>query len=131
VGCFLGENHNVIGNLSDLSSNFWDFTIEQNDNVVFDGISHMTYAHDIRLANNNRSQAEVDTIIDGLYDAVIANPNHFSHSTPSLKIGGDNAAPSGTYQYSANPSTGLEKVYFLCHLDTHHWLINWSGGTGP
>jgi len=73
----------------------------------------------------------VDTVIDSAYQAVVADPNHFTAVNPKLRIEANNEAPTGTYQYSATPSTGLEKVYYLCHLASHAWTITWNGGSGP
>ena len=55
-----------------------------------------------------------------------ANRADFTDSAPELNIAGDNAAPSGTYQYSATPSTGLEKVYALVNDDDGEGFNTWS-----
>jgi len=78
------------------------------------------------------NQASVDAVIDAIYRAVVADANHYTAATPIvLQIGGSggliNAAPSGTYQYVAGPSTGLEKIYYLNHLSAHAWLVAFNG----
>ena len=79
------------------------------------------------------NQASVDAAIDAIYQAVVADANHYTAATPIvLQIGGSggliNAAPSGTYQYSASPTTGMEKIYYLNYLAAHAWAIIFTGG---
>ena len=97
-----------------------------------DSIDQLTGLVSMDVDNNGFNQAEVDSIIDSMYQAVLLDANHFTASNPKLYIGGvGNAAPSGVYQFAAIPATGLEKVYYLCHLVAHHWSISWNGGSGP
>lgn len=97
--------------------------------VTGGSIAHITGIRDVRLLNMAWNQETVDGVIDYLYQAVVADANHFTYAGPmALQIGGTNAAPSGIYQYAATPSTGLEKVYFLNHLAAHAWAIVYNGG---
>ena len=65
---------------------------------------------EIKVNNLSLIQAEVDEIIDTVY----TNRASFTYAAPVLDIAGlTNAAPSGIYQDSVTPTTGLEKVYKL------------------
>ena len=77
----------------------------------------------INVSNVGLTQAEVDAAIDNIY----ANRASFTDATPELHIGGSNAAPSGTYQYSATPSTGKEKIYALVNeAGINNWAITYT-----
>jgi len=75
------------------------------------------------LDNNSLSQAQVDQILADFYDAFPTK----SATNGILKVGGTNAAPSGTYQAAtANPPTdGKEIAYELLNdslgVSSKHW----------
>jgi hypothetical protein len=77
---------------------------------------------DFQCQDNGMTQSEVDTIIDDIY----TNRANYTSATPSMNIGGTNAAPSGTYQYSATPSTGKEKIYALVNDDDAEGFNKWT-----
>jgi hypothetical protein len=57
-------------------------------------------------------QAAVDAVLLAIYNASAT----FTYTgTIELSIGGNNAAPSGTYQDAVTPSTGKEYIYKLCN----------------
>jgi len=82
----------------------------------------------LRIHNNGMDQANVDAVIDSIY----ANRASYTDATPALNIGGTNATPTGTYQYSATPSTAKEKIYALENDDDAEgfnvWLIDYTFG---
>jgi len=86
----------------------------------FAGFTAPTY---FRLDNNGLLQAQVDAILTGLYQAF---PGKTS-TGGQLLIGGNNAAPSGTFQAPAGcpPTDGKEIAYELlndtCDISTKHW----------
>jgi len=121
----------VSGSIIDLNPDLVTLDLYGNPQFTIGDVSKYTKIQALRLQNMSWSQAQVDQVIGYIYDAVVADPDHFTYSNPVLNISGNNAAPSGTYQYSASPATGLEKVYYLCHLAAHHWTITWTGGSGP
>lgn len=86
----------------------------------------------INCANLSLSEGQVDGIINDLY----AGKPTFTYATPSLNIGGNNAAPSGSYQSVCPPTSGLEMVHDLANdICTPHsaakWTITYTGGTAP
>lgn len=56
-------------------------------------------------------QTSIDQLITDIYDQWVAGT--YTYATPTLNIGGNNAAPSGTYQAANPPSTPLEKIYAM------------------
>jgi hypothetical protein len=122
-GCSL-----ITGSTDDISTGLTIFDSRWSTITIGD-LSRFTALINVTIDGMGLSQVQVDEIIDRIYQAVITNPDHFTNPTPLLYIGSnseyDNAAPSGTYQYAANPSTGLEKVYYLEHLATHTWDITY------
>jgi hypothetical protein len=76
----------------------------------------------IHAQDNGFSQIVVDNVIDQIY----ALRAIFTNAAPSMNIGGTNAAPSGTYQYSATPSTGKEKIYALVNDDDAEGFNKWT-----
>jgi len=77
------------------------------------------------------TQAEVDAVLLGFYDAFPSKTN--TGGTINLN-GGGNAAPSGTYRAACPPMTGKEAAYELlndsCNASDKHWAtINVVGGS--
>lgn len=72
--------------------------------------------------DNGLSQADVDSVVEGIYN----NRANFTTSSPQLNIGGDNAAPSGTYQDSDPPTTGKEYIYKLENDPDGEGFNTWS-----
>jgi hypothetical protein len=85
-------------------------------------IESWTYIQDARIYSMGWNQAGVDTVISSMWNARA----NYTYATPSLQIGGTNAAPSGSYiapQEGANwredtpghwvPLTGKAMIYDL------------------
>jgi hypothetical protein len=72
--------------------------------------------------NCSEDQPTVNDVIDRIY----ADRAFFTYAAPRLYIGGNNAAPSGIYQYAATPSTALEKVYALENDDDLEGFNKWD-----
>lgn len=82
-----------------------------------------THAMDYyNVQNCGLSQANVDAIISSIY----ARRANFGSTSPELLIGGTNAAPSGTYQASATPTTGKEMIYALANDPNAEGFKKWS-----
>lgn len=77
------------------------------------------------------SQAHVDAVCQSIY----TNRAVFTYATPSLNVGGTNAAPSGTYQDGDPPTTGLEYIYEIANDPEtegfNTWSVTWNGGSAP
>lgn len=86
------------------------------------GIGGMNAAFDARVQNCNLTQAEVDTVIADIY----ANRANFTNAAPNLRIDGDNAAPSGTFQAAATPTTGKEQIYALINDPNGEGFNTWT-----
>lgn len=122
-GCPLIE-----GNLSSLSAN--TFLVGLASCPLVTG----TYVPDITsldISNSGADQTRVDAIIDFIYQAVLLDPNHFTSLGPMLYMTANDATPSGVYQVATPPTTGLEKVYYICHLAAHCWSVEYNGGSAP
>ena len=66
------------------------------------------------------------TDCDNLLQRIYTDRASFTYATPALDIGGSNGTPSGTYQYAATPSTGLEYAYALENDDDGEGFNKWS-----
>ncbi len=76
----------------------------------------------LEIQDNGMDQANVDAVIDSIY----TNRASYTDATPALNIGGTNATPTGTYQYSATPSTAKEKIYALVNDDDAEGFNTWT-----
>ena len=126
-------NNNITGVLSDLPATLQTCHLYSCSGIDAASVAQLTAARDLRFYNLSFTEEEVDLIIDSIYQAVVADANHFTYAGPIvLQIGGTggtiNAAPSGIYQEATPPTTGKEKVYFLNHLASHAWAIVYNGG---
>lgn len=133
---YITANSIVTGSLTDIRPTATLVYLFSDTLITAASISHLTAIQDIRIYSMSWNQTAVDLVIDSIYQAVVADANHFTYAGPIvLQIGGSggtaNAAPSGVYQEATPPTTGLEKVYYLCHLAAHTWAITWNGGSGP
>ena len=79
-------------------------------------------ARNFSIQNNGMSEAEVDATLLSIY----TNRASYTYATPVLDISGTNAAPSGTLQYSAAPSTGKEYIYALVNDDDAEGFNLWT-----
>jgi hypothetical protein len=72
------------------------------------------------------SQAAVDAIAQEVYD----NWAGYTYATPALNVGGDNAAPSGTYQDGDPPTTGKEYIYEIVNdpetTSNETWAVTYT-----
>jgi xanthine/uracil/vitamin C permease (AzgA family) len=121
----------LTGLLSNLLGSLTYVNLSNDPLITFDSIAQLTVVSDIRISSCSQNQAAVDAVIDSIYQAVLLDANHFTAAAPALQIQANNAAPSGVYQETVPPVTGLEKVWYLCHLGAHPWTITWNGGSGP
>lgn len=101
----------ITGKLNDLHTGLVALTLSSTSSVITGGASAMsaTGVTTIAINTTGRSQAQVDEVIARIY----ADRALFTYATPTLNIGGSNAAPSGIYQVSASPASGKEMIYRL------------------
>ena len=84
-----------------------------------------TSIESLKLEDMGLLAATVDAILMDIYAGLAT----FTAATPSLTIGGTNAAPSGTYQDPPGaPATGLEAVWEMTH-DDKPWTVAATGGS--
>ena len=76
---------------------------------------------EIKLDDNAYTTAQIDEIINAIY-RLRAN---FTYATPSLNIGGTNAAPTGIYQ-EGTQSTPAEKLYALVNDPNTEGFNTWT-----
>jgi len=95
---------------------------------------------------------DVDLVLKSISDAIHLNVNHFTYATPSLQIGGTNAAPGGTAAAATtSPSvtpgdgnsdsdwlwdagagkhkalTGMAAIYVMRNCAGHSWTVTATG----
>jgi hypothetical protein len=114
----------ITGSLSDLPASMTRLILGSTSSTITGGATAvaatgMTF---IITENCSEDQATVNDVIDRIY----ADRALFTYAAPSLDIGGNNAAPSGIYQYAATPSTALEKVYALENDDDLEGFNKWD-----
>ena len=113
----------IDGSLSDLApltalTHLWVY-----DSDVSGGdISANVAMQDCRIYDLSWNQVTVDAFLLTLYNARAT----FTYATPALDISGTNAAPSGTYQYAASPSSGKEYIYALKNDDDGEGFNTWT-----
>ena len=73
------------------------------------GTANWANIRDIRVNNCSWDQVTVDRMIADIYAKWDANT--YTYATPTLNIGGSNAAPSGVYADEDPPTTGLGMIY--------------------
>ena len=65
----------------------------------------------------------------GYTAAIYAARANYTYTRPRLDSAGNNADPSGTYQYAAVPSTPQEKIYALVNDDDGEGFNTWTIAT--
>ena len=118
---YLSSTQSVItGALSDLPTGMQYLYLYSTQSVITGGASAIVAKgiQLIRLENTSLDQAKVNDILTRLY----TDRTLFTYATPELNIDGT-AIPSGTYQYSASPSTALEYAYALEHDDSEGFKL--------
>lgn len=75
--------------------------------------------------------ALTQAVVDGILADLYAGGAGFTYNTPTLNVGGTNAAPSGTYQDADPPTTGMEYIWELVNAFSKHWTITYNGGSKP
>ena len=111
----------INGSLSDLPPNAYNYDFA-NTNITASAMFASDVIHYLYANNNNWTQSDVDTVIASIY----ANRANYTYATPTLNIGGNNAAPSGVYQYAATPTTGKEMIYALVNDPDGEGFNKWT-----
>jgi hypothetical protein len=129
----LNTSSAITGALSDLPAKMETLRLHSTSSTITGGASAMAAVgiQDIQVQNLRLSQTTVDGILARLYaDRVL-----FTYATPSLNIGGTNAAPSGAYADEDPPTTGLGYVFELANDPEAEgfptWSIIYTGGSAP
>jgi hypothetical protein len=115
-------------------------------------VSTLTLIRDLRLYSIGWNAASVDIVLLSISNAIHANVNHFTYATPSLQIGGTNAAPGGTpeaattsplttpgsgnsdtdWQWDAGAGkhkalTGMAAIWIMRNNTGHAWTVTATG----
>jgi hypothetical protein len=115
-------------------------------------VSSLTVIRDLRLYSIGWNSTSVDTVLLSISNAIHANVNHFTYATPSLEIGGTNAAPGGTpaaattsplvtpgsgnsdtdWQWDAGAGkhkalTGMAAIWIMRNNTGHAWTVTATG----
>jgi len=110
----------VLGHLSDFPTDALTYTVANTS--IKAGVPASNAVRRIDANNNNWTQSDIDTVIASIY----ANRANYTYATPTLNIGGNNAAPSGVYQYAATPTTGKEMIYALVNDPDGEGFNKWT-----
>jgi len=115
-------------------------------------VSTLTLISNLRLYSNGWNAASIDIVLLSISNAIHANVNHFTYATPSLQIGGSNAAPGGTpaaattsplvtpgsgnsdtdWQWDAGAGkhkalTGMAAIWIMRNNTGHAWTVTATG----
>ena len=115
-------------------------------------VSTLTLIRDLRLHSIGWNAASIDIVLLSISNAIHANVNHFTYATPSLQIGGTNAAPGGTpaaattsplvtpgsgnsdtdWQWDAGAGkhkalTGMAAIWIMRNNTGHAWTVTATG----
>lgn len=115
-------------------------------------VSALTLIRDLRLYSIGWNATSVDIVLLSISNAIHANVNHFTYATPSLQIGGTNAAPGGTpaaattsplvtpgsgnsdtdWQWDAGAGkhkalTGMAAIWIMRNNTGHAWTVTATG----
>jgi hypothetical protein len=117
-------NNSFTGDLSGwtLPGSLSVFFLQDNDFTLSAFASGTGTGNLYRMENNALTQAEVDAVLKWVYD----NRASFGDATPSLNIGGTNAAPSGTYADEDPPTTGNGYAYELVNDPETEGFNTWT-----
>ena len=77
---------------------------------------------DYQYQNCGLAQADCDAVALGIYNRRAS----FTYATPTLNIGGTNAAPSGIYQDGDPPTTGKEYIYEIANDPETEGFNKWT-----
>lgn len=102
---------NIVGTLLSAPSTLQSLYLYGDTLIAPASIAHLTAIHDLRIYSMGWNQTGVNLVISSAWGARAS----YTYATPSMQIGGTNAAPSGTY---AAPSEGTD-----WHEDSPgHWV---------
>jgi len=85
-------------------------------------LRNLTVLRNCQLQDCALTAAECDNVLEDIY----AGRMSFTYATPSLNIGGTNAAPNGTYQAMCPPTTGKEFWYELVNDSCGDGFNKWT-----
>jgi len=85
-------------------------------------LRNLTALRDCQLQDCALTATESDNVLEDIY----AGRMSFTYATPSLNIGGTNAAPNGTYQAQCPPTTGKEYWYELVNDSCGDGFNQWT-----
>lgn len=141
----------ITGSVGGLSSSIQSCQLNSSTSIAAASIVNLVVIRDLRVGDIGWNATSVDTVLLSASDAVWADANHYTYSSPSLQIGGTNAAPGGSsgadttdpmttpgsgnsdtnWEWDAGKSahkalTGKAAVYYLTHLASHTWAITYT-----
>jgi len=111
----------VVQNLTSLTSLYLNNT-SVGYATVGSYLRNLTALRDCRLQDCALTATECDNVLEDIY----AGRMGYTYATPSLNIGGTNAAPNGTYQAQCPPTTGKEYWYELVNDSCGDGFNKWT-----
>ena len=142
----------LTGDISTLPVGLTAASFDSDPLLTAGSVSSLTVISDLRLDSIGWNSASVDTVLLSISNAIHANVNHFTYATPSLLIGGTNAAPGGTpeaattsplttpgsgnsdtdWQWDAGAGkhkalTGMAAIWIMRNNTGHAWTVTATG----
>lgn len=117
-------SNTLTGTLSDLPASAVSLYVASTASTITGGSTAMaaTGIKNINLSNTGLNETQVDGILTRIY----TDRASFTETDLWLLIGGDNAAPSGTYEDEDPPTTGLGMVYELVNDPESEGFNKWQ-----
>ena len=142
----------LTGDISTLPVGLIDASFFSDPLLTAGSVSTLTLIRNLRLYSIGWNAASVDVVLLSISNAIHANVNHFTYATPSLEIGGTNAAPGGTpaaattsplvtpgsgnsdtdWQWDAGAGkhkalTGMAAIWIMRNNTGHVWTVTATG----
>jgi len=142
----------LTGDISTLPVGLATARFSSDPSLTAGSVSTLTLIRDLRLYSNDWNAASIDIVLLSISNAIHANVNHFTYATPSLQIGGTNAAPGGTpaaattsplvtpgsgnsdtdWQWDAGAGkhkalTGMAAIWIMRNNTGHAWTVTATG----
>jgi hypothetical protein len=114
----------ITGSLSDLKAAMLECCLYSTSVRIDGGATPMvaTGLRNFQVQSTSCTAADLDSILARIY----ADRAIFTHPFPTMNLGGTNPDPSGVYQDSVTPSTGLEYAYKLVNDPDAEGFNKWT-----
>ncbi len=152
ISAYFTSVSSLTGDISTLPVGLTTAVFSSDSSLTAGSVSTLTLIRDLRLYSIGWNAASIDIVLLSISNAIHANVNHFTYATPSLQIGGTNAAPGGTpaaattsplvtpgsgnsdtdWQWDAGAGkhkalTGMAAIWIMRNNTGHVWTVTATG----